>query len=405
MPLFSKTTLLMMVIAVTASMAVAAFTVEKGAGSGKDMVALQGLNAAGDTGTLFKNVLQADLNRSGWFEVTAGQYSAISVTGTASGHGGSLTTSVKVSWQGGAFAWSQTTSSQREARWQAHMLADEMVKRIKNRPGMAASRITFVSKEGRGGAICMCDSDGATLQKLTAEGTSPLSPNYSPDGRHIFYTSFARGFPCVYKVSTSNGAREQLANFTGLNTGGAISPDGKLAAVVLSAPGNPELYVINLATRKATRLTHTPRGAEASPCWSPDGSRIAYVSDEGGTPQVYVIDAGTKKPVRISRGGSQNVAPTWGPDGRIAYCSKQSGYQIVVYDPKDGSAKVITQPGHDYEDPSWAPDGRHLICSRKDGRTCSLVVIDTEPNGDPIAVLSLPAGDWRYPDWSGQITQ
>ncbi len=391
-----------LVAALVAVVAVAApFSVVKEAGSGKDPVSLKGLNAVGDAGVLFKNVLQGDLVRSGWFEVDNGQYSSLSVSGTATGQGASLSTSVNVSWTGGAFNWSQTTSGMREARWQAHMLCDEMVKRIKNRQGMAASRIAFVGKEGRGGMICLCDSDGASLQKFSPEGTSPLSPYFSPDGRYIYYTSFLRGFACVYRVATTGGAREPLANFTGLNAGGAVSPNGRLIAVILSHPGNPELFVVNVGTRKATRLTHTPRGAEASPCWSPDGERIAYVNDEGGTPQIYVIDSETKAAKRISFKGSQNVAPTWGPDGRIAYCSKQGGYQIVVYDPRNGEAKIVSDGRADYEDPSWAPDGRHIICSRRDGRAYSLVILDTE--GDAPVKLPLPAGDWRAPDWSSPL--
>lgn len=389
------------IVAFAASSSIAAsFTVEKAAGSGKIPVAMDKISISGAHASLFRSVLEADLSRSGYFEKASSGASVV-LSGSASSQGESLSTSILVSWQGGQFGWSETSHGTREARWQAHRLCDEMTRRIKNKKGMAASRLAFISKGERGGAICLSDSDGHGLVKFQSEEISPISPYFSPDGKYITYTSFLRNYPCVYKVPSSGGKREPLANFPGLNSGGAISPDGNLAAVILSHPGNPELFVLNLSTKKATRLTFSLRGAEASPCWSPDASSIAYVSDEGGTPQIFAIDANAKKPKRISFKGSQNVAPSWGPDGRIAYCSKQGNYKIVVYDPLDGSTKAITEGPFDFEDPSWAPDGRHIVASRRDGATYSLWVLDTE--GDPPVRLSLPAGDWRSPEWSAVL--
>lgn len=380
----------------------APFVIEKGAGSGKEPVTLAGLQVSGALGGTFANVLKQDLAHSGWFEVVASKYGGIEVVGQAAQQGGdTLSTRVRVRWNGGAFDWGETTSGTREARWQAHRLADEMARRVKGRQGMAASRIAFIGKAGRGGSICICDSDGAGLQQFSVEPTSPLSPYFAPNGATIYYTSFSRGYPCIFSVNTATGKRAPFANFTGLNTGGAVSPDGRLVAVILSHPGNPELFVINTSTRKATRLTQTKRAAEASPCWSPDGNRIAYVSDEGGRPQIYVMDSTSKRATRISSRGLENFAPSWGPDGRIAYCSRQGGYSIVVHDPATGEAKVVSPPGADWEDPSWAPDGRHIVASRRDGRSFSLWVLDTE--GDPPVKLSLPAGDWRSPEWSGSL--
>lgn len=388
-------------MAVPSASAATPFVVAKTSGM-KESVTLSSLQVAGETGALFANVLKQDLSRSGLFEVVNDAYARVVIVGQARGQGGSLTTSVQVRWDRGSFAWGDTTSGNGEARWQAHRLSDEIVRRVKEGQGIASTRIAFVEKGRTGGAICICDSDGAGLQKFQAESISPLSPYFSPDGATIYYTSFTRGYPCIFGVPSKGGQRAPLANFVGLNTGGAVSPDGKLVAAILSHPGNPELFVINRATRRVTRLTRTPRGAEASPCWSPDGNRIAYVSDESGTPQIYIIDSEQKTPRRLSYRGSQNVAPSWGADGRIAYCSKQDGgYAIVVANPESGEATVVSQAGWDWEDPSWAPDGRHIVCSRREGRTCSLWVLDTE--GDAPVKLSLPAGDWRSPEWSGAL--
>lgn len=401
MPRRPATFLIAAALAAAHAAMAAPFVIEKAAGSGKDLVSMASLQVGGEAGVLFRDVLARDLERSGWFEnAPARQAAGIEIAGRASGSGGALSTAISVRWGGGSFSWGDNTQGANEARWQAHRLCDEIVRRVKNRQGMAATRIALIGKEGTGGCVCLCDSDGAALQKFQAEKTSPLSPYWTPDCSTIYYTSFSRGYACIFGISAKGGRRFPLANFTGLNTGGAVSPDGRLVAAILSNPGNPELFVINTQTHRATRLTNTPRGAEASPCWSPDGNRIAYVSDENGTPHIYVMDSERKSAARLSYRGAQNVAPSWGPDGRIAYCSKQDGsYKIVVANPATGESSVVSSGSYDWEDPSWAPDGRHIVCSRRDGRTCSLWVLDTE--GDPPAKLPLPPGDWRSPEWSG----
>ena len=373
-------------------------TVVKQAGSGKEPVSLADFRASGETASLFRQILKQDLERSGWFETRDDRSGLFQIIGTASSSGTALNTNIRVAWSGGSFVWAESSQTPRDARWQAHRLSDEIVKRVKGVDGMAATRIAFVGKDhGRGGGIFLCDYDGANAVQLTKEKISPLSPYFDPTGQFIFYTSFDKGYPCVFRVPSAGGSRSAYASFVGLNTGGAVSPDGRMIAIILSHVGNPELFVLNLSDRKAYRQTHTRNGSEASPCWSPDGKRIAYVSDQGGTPQIYIVDSDTHQSRRVSFRGSQNVAPSWGPDGRIAYCTRQSGYQIAVYDPRTGQEDVISS-GSDHEDPSWAPDGRHIICSRKDGGASSLCILDTKDKSE--VRLSLPSGNWRAPEWS-----
>ena len=81
---------------------------------------------------VIRRVLEADLSRSGYFEIDGGKYgSSFTVSGSAVGQGGSLATRVRVAWPGGAFDWGDSTAGLREARWQAHRLSDEIVPVLK----------------------------------------------------------------------------------------------------------------------------------------------------------------------------------------------------------------------------------------------------------------------------------
>lgn len=393
---------LLLTVVLSASAQSGKIVISKYASSGKDAVSIADLRFSGEAGQLFFQVLKKDLESSGWFEVKQDRSTNFTISGVASSQGQVLNTNIRVQWSGGVFAWSESSQTTRDARWQAHRLSDKIVKTVKGVDGMASTRIVFVGKgQNRSGGLYLCDYDGANAGQLTNEKISPLSPCFDPRGQFIFYTSFDKGFPCVFRVPATGGVRSPYAQFTGLNTGGAVSPDGKYLAIILSHVGNPELFVLDIARRQVFRQTHTQNATEASPCWSPDGNRIAYVSDQSGTPQIYVVDSNTHVSKRISHRGSQNVAPSWGPDGRIAYCTKQSGYQIAIYDPATGTEEVLTD-GPDHEDPSWAPDGRHIICSRKLGPSSyALCIVDTKDRS--FEMLHLPQGNWHAPDWSRSL--
>ncbi len=363
-------------------------------GAEKDTVTLAGLKAAGPNGQLFLRTLARDLELSGWFKVAAS--GAVRVNGTVADAGGGIQSGCRVEWPGKAFNWNKVSAGQAEVRRQAHQLADEMVKLIAGETGMAQTRIVFVNRKGRNNAdLYVCDADGQGVMQITHDNVAVVGPRWAPNGRDIFYTSFLKGYPAVYRM-VAGTERKALASFKGLNTGAAVSPDGSRVAIILSYQGNPELYVMTLSGGQLTRLTQTPHGAEASPCWSPDGRSIVYVSDVAKLPQLYIVDVASRQSRRLTYKGSENVNPDWNRKGRIVYATKRGGgYQIATIDPRsgEGSCELVTQPG-DYEHPSWAPDGRHVVCSSRS----SIYILDTL--GDPAVRLINIAGNWMSPDWS-----
>jgi TolB protein len=363
-------------------------------GADKDAVSLAGLHATGPNGQLFLRTLTRDLELSGWFKVSPS--GAVSVNGTVAEAGGGVQSSCRVTWPGKAFSWAKVSMGQTEVRRQAHQLSDEMVRLVKGEKGIAQTRIVFVNRRGRNNAdLYLCDADGQSMMQITHDNVAAVGPRWAPNGRDIYYTSFLAGYPTITHLNL-NGGRSTLAAFRGLNTGAAISPDGGQVALILSYQGNAELYTMGLSGGRLRRLTDSPRGAEASPCWSPDGRSIVYVSDNSKTPQLYIVDVGSKQSRRLTYRGAENVNPDWNANGKIVYATKRgAGYQIAVIDSRvgEGSCELITPPG-DYEHPSWAPDGRHVVCSSRS----SLYILDTL--GDPAVRLINIAGNWMSPDWS-----
>ena len=371
------------------------------AADAKIQVSLRELTGGGTAAeNQFLAVLGSDLSRSGWLSVSAAA-PVIVLRGNSRIAGSTLEVRCEVVNRATGKSYFSRTYRDTVARAPvaAHALADAIVEAVKGVKGIASTRIAMIgSREGRKD-LYVVGSDGQALVQLTRDGVPCLSPSWTPDARGLYYTSFVRGFPDIYRINLDSGRRTRAVAFPGMNTGAQVSPDGRFLALVLSKDGNPEIYTQELAGGKLTRITRTAHAAEASPVWSPDGRRLAFVSDSTGAPHIYVTDRRGGKPTRITFRGNENVSPSWGPDGRLVYSSRRLGrYQLCIHDPKTRQEQQITADAADHENASWAPDARHIVYSRTEGYAPSVYILDTM--GDPQIELTPLKGDWYFPVWS-----
>ena len=346
--------------------------------------------AGGKSAAAFNRSLKRNLELSGYFQI--GPNGQIRVTGTPGG-------AVTATGAGQQVTSSAAVTDDKSARMAARALSDAIVQAHTGKRGFAQDRIAFVNRKGPDNAeLYMCYPDGFDIRQLTSDGRAAVGPRWAPNKNDIYYTGFLQRTPLVYRLDTATGRRSLLAQFKGLATGAAVSPDGKTCAIVLSYQGNPELYVLDFATKRVSRMTRTQGASEASPCWSPDGKQIVYVSDETRHPQIYIVDVATRKSRRLTNMGSENTNPDWDASGKLVWCTKRGGQNYVaVMDPAqgEGSTRLVSDAGS-WEHPSWAADGRHVVASRDK----ALFIIVTDPEGDRPARLFMNAGNWMNPAWS-----
>jgi TolB protein len=244
------------------------------------------------------------------------------------------------------------------ARRMAHEFADEIVKLLTGRDGIATSRIAYVS----GNSINLMDYDGYNSGGFASDGSPNRFPQFSPDGRYIAYVSFKTGVPNII-VRSSGGGFVGGTNFKNTTSSPSISPSGQLAfSSAISNDGSMEIYVSNLDGSGMRRLTKTNKAVNISPRWNPaTGREIAFISDRGGSPSVYVMDAsGANQRHLLGRGGHAD-SPSWSPDGRyLAFTYGGAGsYQVFIADVASGQLLQLTSAGRN-ESPTWSPDSRHI---------------------------------------------
>ena len=282
-----------------------------------------------------------------------------------------------------------------------HYFADQLYESLTGRKSIFSTKILFISDATGNKEVYTADYDGANPVQLTRNRHINLSPQWSPDGKKIIYSSYKKKTPSLYMLDMRTGADTAVSSKSGINVGGRFSPDGTRIALTLSAEKSPELYILNLATGEYKRLTDN-YGIDVSPSGSPDGKHIAYTSDISGNPHIFVIDLSINKPERQTFEGRYNSSPAWSPDGSyIAYARADGGaFQIWVLEYATGSTRQLTFQGNN-QSPSWSPDSRHIIFSRSENGGSNLYVMHADGSG--LRRLDTGAGSKSSPAWSPYI--
>jgi len=267
-------------------------------------------------------------------------------------------------------------------RSMVHRWADALVAHYTGDPGIARTKIIYVSKDKAGRQdLFMMDYDGFGPRRVTSDPILSTTPNWSPDSRSVVYTTWRRNNQEIVWLELGNVNRRTLVPpEETLNMTPAVSPNGRLLAYASAKDsprdsarkGRSDIFLMNLSTEKKTQLTKRA-SAELSPTWSPDGRELAFTSDQTGRPQIYIMRADGKKIRRLTFDGRYNAAPAWSPRGDwIAYVCRLPGYGLKLCRISvDGKRRVqITRgPRSEIDDsPSWAPDGRHLVFSSTRGK-------------------------------------
>lgn len=285
----------------------------------------------------------------------------------------------------------------------AHRAADMIYEKLTGIKGVFGTKVAYVTAEQQGKerqySLIVSDQDGENDHKIMESKDPIMSPAWSPDSRQLAYVSFEGSRSSIFVQTLRSGNRFQVSNKPGINGAPSFSPDGRKLVVTLGGvDGNPDIYVLDIRTREATRLT-THRAIDTEGTWSPDGRYIYFTSDRAGGPQIYRISANGGTPERVTFEGSYNARPRLSPDGtRLAMVHNDRGnFRIAVMNLETKDLLILSS-GQQDESPSFAPNSDILIYAtrqRGDG-----VLETVSADGMIRQKMASGQGDVREPVWS-----
>ena len=169
--------------------------------------------------------------------------------------------------------------------------------------------------------IWVMDADGGNPRNLTNHHAQDEAPDWSPDGNQIAFSSnrnkdweFENNVIGNWEVFVMNadGANPiNLTNNLAWDSSPDWSPDGDRIAFTSDRDGNSEVYVMNADGTNPINLTNNP-ATEGSPDWSPDGNQIAFQSNRDGNWEIYVMNTDGANPINLTNHPAWDSSPSWG---------------------------------------------------------------------------------------------
>ena len=152
--------------------------------------------------------------------------------------------------------------------------------------------IAFTRPDHKGGGnIFAIPAEGGAEKALTTGGGISDDPDYSADGKWIYFNSDRGGSMQIWKMRPDGSGAEQVTHDEYANWTPHPSPDGQ-SVLILSYPkgvtGHPtntdiSFRVLNVADGKIRTVVEVVGGAgsDNTPNWAPDGKHFGFVSFEG----------------------------------------------------------------------------------------------------------------------------
>jgi len=220
-------------------------------------------------------------------------------------------------------------------------------------------------------SIWVMPVNGHPAIQVTADQHLNESPQWAPDGRHLFWVSDRGGSRDVYRIRLNaagapDGEPERLTTGADAHTI-TLSADGRRLAYarfrtlsnIWSIPV-PTARTVSIAEARAvTTGDQTIETVDVSR----DGRWLVFNSDRSGSWEIYKMPAVGGEAIQLTTDSAGAYSPAWSPDGhQIAFHSMRSGNRDLYTMAADGSGVVqrTSSPAHEL-DPTWSRDGHDLL--------------------------------------------
>jgi Tol biopolymer transport system component/imidazolonepropionase-like amidohydrolase len=209
-------------------------------------------------------------------------------------------------------------------------------------------------------------------RQLDFDSTAPravkgiMTPALSPDGNRIVFEALNQLW-----LMEIGGKPQPLTSGTYYKQSPEWSPDGKQIAYSSDKAGTADIYILDLATKSERRVTNLTDSAEIEPAWSPDAKKIAF--QKSGT--TYTVDLSSGEIKEAIKETYEPGRASWSANGKAISVAALRPYSrrfregtnlIETVDLASGKV-TLTEPApyksistRSVDGPIYSPDGSQM---------------------------------------------
>jgi dipeptidyl aminopeptidase/acylaminoacyl peptidase len=251
--------------------------------------------------------------------------------------------------------------------------------------------------------IWRMDSGGSWPVQLTQSDDNQGGFAVSPDGKTLYFTQDKGGneYTDIYAVPTTGGEPRDLTNTPDVREGSLlIAPGGRAMALSTKAKseGQINLAVMDIATGQIRPLTHEadPKWQWNAVAWTDGGmslmaDRCSVAGDEG---EVWKVDVASGKATKLlgKPGVLYNATGATVDGSAVALTTNEGTHQphAMVYAPASGALRALKATPWEQSSGAISPDGRSMVVQTGENGRLTLELVDLASLAEQ--PLALPPG-------------
>ncbi len=190
------------------------------------------------------------------------------------------------------------------------------------------------------------------------------APNWTPDNKSLIYNS--EGLLFRYDLKDGSITKLNTGFATSNNNDHVLSFDGKMLGISHHVGEKRTSTIFTLpvtGSDNPTKITDEASGHSYLHSWSPDGRQLIFTGQRNNNFDIYAVDVATKKETRLTEDVSLDDGPEYTPDGKsIWFNSVRTGTMKLWKMKADGSneEQVTFDEFNDWF-PHFSPDGKWVL--------------------------------------------
>ena len=240
--------------------------------------------------------------------------------------------------------------------------------------------------------IYVLSADGTTETEIVKTSGNNQNPVWTPDGKHILFTSDRSGKVDLWSIAMQNGKAAGEPSLVRAEIGDIYAFGIYRGSFYYEHRQPPTNYVHVVETVPGGGVRELERFVGMAPSWSPDGKSIAFKRRHPGIEDAYDLvvhstETGNERTIPTSLGTSGNGAPQWFHDGNslrtgFGHTGPRAPYRI---DLQTGEFKEIRTGGQFSLDDKTA-----YVVRREAGKPDRVMAVDLN-TGQERQILDSPA--------------
>jgi len=198
-------------------------------------------------------------------------------------------------------------------------------------------------------------------ERLDLAGLLASSPSVAPTAGRLAFSRVRRNLD-IWRFRPSSPPTPLIASSLD-DLSPQFSPDGSKIVFTSARSGETfDIWIVNADGSNPVQLTDRKGRGDGAPRWSPDGDWIVFDSQRpDGFEEISVVDATGGRPRQLTTEPCQNEVPNWSRDGKwIYFGSDRTGrFEIWRVLLSGGKAERVTNNGGRF--PFESVDGKTLF--------------------------------------------